>query len=158
MHRTLTVIAMLAVLLATAQLYAQNLPITKPATMPDLPIIGVAETPEPTRLPPRPIPPPPPTPPPIRPPSPPFPEPIIRFVELRGYIYAYRVPIVVPPRNLRFITVYYLHTTDGRSYWLVTTPFTGFYLCDSFTNYVGTGRLVIVKGTLLLRSLVLIAT
>ncbi len=122
MHRTLTIVAVLAVLLATVQLHAQNLPITKPATMPDLSIIKPAEAPEPLRIP---------------PPRPPWPP--IRFVELRGYIYAI---------NLWRTTVYYFRTTDGRFYWLVLTPFTKFYLCGPLTDYVGTGRLVIVKGFL----------
>ncbi len=128
MHRTLTIVAVLAVLLATASLHAQDIPITKPATMPNLPITGSAETPEPSR---------------IRPP----PWPPIRFVELRGYIYAI---------NLWHTTVYYFRTTDGRSYWLVLIS-TKFYLCDDFNNYVGTGRLVIVKG-LLVRNFILFAS
>jgi hypothetical protein len=127
MHRTLTVVAVLAVLLATASLYAQDIPIIEPPKMPE--------------------------PPKIWPPQPPIREPPIWppwlpiIVELKGYIYA----IVVDPVDWWRIpgrTVYYFRTVDGRVYRLVLTLHTKFYLCDSFTNYVGTGRLVIVKGIL----------
>ena len=52
------------------------------------------------------------------------------------------------PSPVRVLAMYFFRTTDGRFYRLVLIN-TKFYLCDRFTNYVGTGRLVIVKGTLL---------
>jgi hypothetical protein len=126
MHRTLTVVAVLAVLLATVQLYAQDIPKIEPPRMPEPPRIWPPQ-------------------PPIREPPiwPPW-RPII--VELKGYIYA----IVVDPIDWRRTpgrTEYYFRTVDGRVYRLQLRG-AKLYLCDSFTNYVGTGRLVVVKGIL----------
>ena len=120
MHRTITIVAALAVLLVAAQLHAQNLR--------DLPI------PEPPRMP---------EPPRIWPPTPPR----LLPVELKGYIVAVVVDPVYPWRYPGR-TEYYFVTVDGQRYWLVWHR-ARLYLCGPFNDYVGTGKLVIVKGYLL---------
>ncbi len=127
MHRTLTVVAVLAVLLTTAQLYAQNLPIDGPPWMPEPPKIWPPQ-------------------PPIWPPRPPILPPRPVAVELKGYIIAGPVDWWdwwrVPGR-----TVYYFRTVDGQIYELGLRG-AKLYLCGPLTDYVGTGKLVIVKGFL----------
>jgi hypothetical protein len=46
-------------------------------------------------------------------------------------------------------TEYYFHTVDSKVYRLDLTG-AKFYLCGPLMNYVGTGKLVIVKGLLML--------
>ncbi len=123
MHRTLTVVAVLAVLLATAQLYAQNLPIIEPPRMPEPPKIW------------------PPQPPIICPPV--WPPICPVAVELKGYIIAGPVDW----RRVPGRTVYYFRTVDGQIYELGLRG-AKLYLCGPLTDYVGTGKLVIVKGFL----------
>ena len=92
-----------------------------------------------------------PEPPRIWPPQPPIREPPIwppvRVpVELKGYIYA----VVVDPVDRMRVpgrTEYYFHTVDGQTYRLDLGR-AKFYLCGSLIDYVGTGKLVVVKGYL----------
>ena len=113
-----------------AQLYAQAVPRDVPDSPPWMPEPKPPEIP--IRLPIRE--------PPIWPPIRPLP-----VVELEGYIYAY----VVDPADWRLPgrTVYYFATADGRHYRLELGG-AKFYLCGPFTSYVGTGKLVVVKGFL----------
>ncbi len=145
MHRTLTIVAVLAVLLATVSLYAQDLPRIEPPRMPEPPKIWPPQPPirEPPIWPPRP-PICPPTWPPICPPILP-PRPVA--VELRGYIYP-RIGGPIDPLLFLSTAEYYIRTVGGRIYMLRFTRATKFYLCEDFTNYVGTEKLVIVKGFL----------
>ena len=68
------------------------------------------------------------------------------YVELRGYIEAY-VADPVDPMRYPGRTEYFFRTVDGRRYRLGLGG-AKFYLCDHFTSYVGTGKLVVVKGYL----------
>jgi hypothetical protein len=68
------------------------------------------------------------------------------YVELRGYIEAY-VADPVDPMRYPGRTEYFFRTVDGRRYRLELGG-AKFYLCDHFTSYVGTGKLVVVKGFL----------
>jgi len=67
-------------------------------------------------------------------------------VELRGYIEA-RVVDPVDPMRHPGRTEYFFRTVDGRRYRLDLGG-AKFYLCGHFTSYVGTGKLVVVKGFL----------
>ena len=107
MHRTITIVAALAVLLVAAQLHAQNL---RDLPIPELPLRWLP-------------------------------------VELKGYIVAFVVDPVYPWRYPGR-TGYYFVTVDGQLYRLVWHR-ARLYLCGSFNDYVGTGKLVIVKGYLL---------
>ena len=129
MPRLLTVaVAALALMLA-AQLHAQTALRDIPDSPPWMPV-----PPKPPKIPIQPS---------IR--EPPIRPPIRVPVELKGYIYAYVVDPV--DRRQPGRTVYYFGTVDGRRYRLELGG-ARFYLCDHFTSYVGTGRLVIVKGYL----------
>ncbi len=138
--KLLIVVAMALLLMLAAQVQAQDIPdrwMPKPPEMPHPDIcmkyplppwvyeLGIC-------------PPPPPPMPPIWPPRVP--------VEFVGYITAVVVdpvdPIRMPGR-----TEYYFHTVDGRIYRLDLSR-AKFYLCEPFINYVGTGKLVTVKGYL----------
>ena len=125
--KLLTATAVVLALLFAAQLYAQDIPdrwMPEPPRPPKIPI--------------------PPIQPPIR--EPPIRPPIWGLVELKGYIYAVVVdpvdPIRMPGR-----TEYYFHTVDGKIYRLDLSR-ARLYLCGSLINYVGTGKLVVVKGYL----------
>jgi hypothetical protein len=67
-------------------------------------------------------------------------------VELRGYIEA-RVVDPVDPMRHPGRAEYFFRTVDGRRYRLDLGG-AKFYLCGHFTSYVGTGKLVVVKGFL----------
>jgi hypothetical protein len=142
MPRLLTVIAAMLVLMLAVQLYAQDIP--------DRWMPGPPKMPEPDVCMKYPVPPwlyrlg-------ICPPQPPIREPPIRPppripVELKGYIYAVVVDPVDPLR-MPGRTEYYLHTVDGKIYRLELSR-AKFYLCGHLVDYVGTGKLVIVKGYL----------
>jgi hypothetical protein len=129
MPRLLTAATVLLALMLVVQLYAQGFP---------------DRLPEPPKLP---------EPPRHWPPQPPIREPPIRPptrapVELKGYIYAVVVDPIDPLR-MPGRTEYYLHTVDGQIYRLDLSR-AMLYLCGHFTSYVGIGKLVIVKGYLVL--------
>jgi len=146
MPRLLTAVAVAALaLMLAAQLHAQAAPRDipdSPPWMPEPPKIWPPTPPirEPPIQPPRP-----PIQPPIRPPIRP---PIKLPVELKGYIYAV---VVDPVDPLRYPgrTEYYFHTVDGQIYRLDLSR-AQLYLCSRWglMDYVGTGKLVIVKGYL----------
>ncbi len=78
--------------------------------------------------------------------EPPIWPPIREPVELRGYITAIVIDPVDPLR-MPGRTEYYFHTADGQTYRLELGR-ARFYLCEHFIHYVGTGKLVIVRGYL----------
>jgi len=134
MRGVLTTVAVLAVLLVAAQAYAYDIP-DLPRWMPEPPKIWPPHPP--IREPPI-------WPPPIR--EPPIIPPRIVPVELAGYIEAV---VIDPVDSMRHPgrTEYYFATVDGQRYRLEWRG-VKLYLCGSFIEYVGTGRLVIVKGYL----------
>jgi len=145
MSRLLTAVAVAAlVLMLAAELHAQATPRDIPDSPPWMPQPPKIWPPTPPIRGP-PIQPPQP---PIQPPRPPIRPPIrpLPVVELRGYIEAYVVDPVDPMRYPGR-TEYFFRTVDGRRYRLELGG-AKFYLCDHFTSYVGTGKLVIVKGYL----------
>jgi hypothetical protein len=123
MPRLITAVAVALALMLAAQLYAQDIPdrwMPEPSKPPKIPIPPIRE-------------------PPIRPP--------IRVpVELKGYIYAVVVDPVDPLR-MPGRTEYYFHTVDGQIYRLDLSR-AKLYLCGHLIDYVGTGKLVVVKGYL----------
>jgi hypothetical protein len=123
--KLLTATVVVLALLIAAQLYAQDIPVPTPPKMPE----------PPRSWPPQP---------PIR--EPPIWLPIRVSVELRGYIYA----VVVDPVDWRRMpgrTEYYFHAVGGQTYRLDLSR-ARLYLCGGLVDYVGTGKLVIVKGYL----------
>ena len=124
MPRLLTAVVAAAALtlMLAAQLYAQ-----------DIPDRWMPEPPKPPKMPV-----------PIR--EPPARPPIGVPVELKGYIYAVVVDPVDPAR-MPGRTEYYFSTVDGQFYRLELGS-AKLYLCSHFTDYVGTGKAVIVKGYL----------
>jgi hypothetical protein len=126
--KLLTVAAVALVLLLAVQLYAQ-----------DIPDRWMPEPPKPPKKTPQPTPP-------IR--EPPIRPPIRVFVELKGYIEAVVVDPVDPMRQPGR-TEYYFRTVDGKRYRLELSG-AKFYLCSPWglMDYVGTGKLVVVKGYL----------
>ncbi|MFZ8809113.1 MAG: hypothetical protein ACO2PN_13555 [Pyrobaculum sp.] len=129
MRGVLTTVAVLAVLLVAAQAYAYDIP-DLPRWMPEPPRMPIPE---------------PPWPPPIREP-PVIPPRAVQLVELMGYIEAVVIDPVDPMRHPGR-TEYYFATVDGQRYRLEWRG-AKLYLCGFFIEYVGTGRLVIVKGYL----------
>jgi hypothetical protein len=125
--KLLTATAVALALLLAAQLYAQ-----------DFPDRWMPEPPKPPKMPIPPIQPP------IR--EPPVRPPVGVPVELKGYITAVVVDPVDPVR-MPGRTEYYFHTVDGQIYRLDLSR-ARLYLCGSLINYVGTGKLVVVKGYL----------
>ncbi len=126
MPRLLTIPSLLVaalVLALAAQAHAQDIPdrwMPEPPKPPKIPIPPIRE-------------------PPIRPP--------VRVpIELEGYIYAVVVDPVDPMR-MPGRTEYYFHTVNGQTYRL-NLGRAKFYLCEPFIHYVGTGKLVVVKGYL----------
>jgi hypothetical protein len=124
--RLLTAVATLLALMLAAQLYAQDIPdrwMPEPSKPPKIPIQ-----------------------PPVREPPIRLPKPIA--VEFVGYISAV---VIDPADQLRIPgrTEYNFQTTDGRFYRLELGG-AKFYLCSprGLIDYVGTGKLVVVKGYL----------
>jgi hypothetical protein len=125
--KLLTTAAVALALLLAAQLYAQDIPdrwMPEPPKPPKIPIQPPVREP------------------PITPPR----WPRIVPVELKGYIEA-AVVDPVDPRRYPGRTEYYFATVDGQRYRLEWRG-AKLYLCGSFNDYVGTGKLVIVKGYL----------
>jgi hypothetical protein len=125
--KLLTTAAIVLALLLAVQLYAQ-----------DIPDRWMPEPPKPPKIP-------------IQPPvrEPPIRPPIRAPVELKGYIYAVIVD-PVDPLHMPGRTEYYFHTVDGKIYRLDLSR-AKLYLCSprGLIDYVGTGKLVIVKGYLM---------
>jgi len=136
MPRLLTVAVVALALMLAAQLHAQTALRDIPDSPPWMP-----EPPKPPKIPIQP---------PIR--EPPIRPPIrVPVVELMGYIYAQEVgPIPLDwrrPGRYPGPVEYYFASVDGQFYRLELGG-AQFYLCGHFTSYVGTGRLVVVKGYL----------
>jgi len=118
--KLLTATAVALVLMLAAQLHAQDIPDRWMPELPKPPNIIIRELPIwlPVRVP----------------------------VVLKGYITAVVVDPVDPVR-MPGRTEYYFHTVDGKIYRLDLSR-ARFYLCGNLINYVGTEKLVIVKGYL----------
>ncbi len=130
LHAIPSLLAAALVLMLAAQAHAQDIPdrwMPEPPKPPKIPI--------PIREP-------------IRPP-------VRAPVELKGYIYAVVVDPVDPMR-MPGRTEYYFHAVNGQIYRLGLGR-AKFYLCEPFIHYVGTGKLVVVKGYLVRDNGLLIA-